>query len=150
MAGAAAGGLAVGGLVGGAVASAASAGDNDPTNGVVAFRGAHQAGIATAAQDRLLFVSFDVVATRRTEVAEMLQKWTVAAERLTQGLAVDEPATTAALPPTDTGEAVGLHPARLTLTFGFGPTPVRVRRGGPLRPGRGAARRARRPPSLPG
>ena len=33
----------------------------------------------------------------------------------------------------DTGEAAGLHPARLTLTFGFGPDAVHPRRRRPLR-----------------
>jgi deferrochelatase/peroxidase EfeB len=63
-----------------------------------------------------------VVTTRRADLERMLRDWTSAAERLTIGRPVDDPATSAALPPTDTGEAEGLHPARLTLTVGFGPT----------------------------
>jgi deferrochelatase/peroxidase EfeB len=122
VAGAAAGGLAIGGLAGGAIGVAAAADDGGSSGGVVAFHGPHQAGIATAAQDRLLFASFDVVSTRRAELEGLLRDWTAAAERLTRGLPVEEPASSAALPPTDTGEAAGLPPARLTLTVGFGPT----------------------------
>ena len=33
------------------------------------------------------------------------------------------------LPPDDTGEAIGLPPSGLTITFGFGPGPVRRREG---------------------
>jgi deferrochelatase/peroxidase EfeB len=122
VAGAAAGGLAVGSIAGGAIgATAAPDGDGNDT-AAVPFFGEHQAGVATAAQDRLLFASFDVVTTRRAELEQLLRDWTVAAERLTQGQPVADPASSAALPATDTGEAEGLHPARLTLTFGVGPT----------------------------
>ncbi len=122
VAGAAAGGLVVGGLAGGAVGVASASGDDGSSTGTVAFHGEHQAGIATAAQDRLLFASYDVVTPRRADLEKMLREWTAAAERLTAGQPVGDPATSAALPPTDTGEAEGLHPARLTLTVGFGPT----------------------------
>jgi deferrochelatase/peroxidase EfeB len=50
-----------------------------------------------------------------------LKAWTRAAAKLTTGEAVGTTDSEAA-PPTDTGEAVGLEPARLTLTFGFGPS----------------------------
>jgi deferrochelatase/peroxidase EfeB len=121
LAGAAAGGLAVGSVAGGAIGAAAADGDGADT-GVVPFHGAHQAGIATAAQDRLLFASFDVVTARRAQLEQLLRDWTAAAERLTQGRPVQDPASTGALPPPDTGEADGLDPARLTLTVGFGPS----------------------------
>jgi deferrochelatase/peroxidase EfeB len=90
-----------------------------------AFRGAHQAGIVTPAQDRLHFAAFDVTTGDRAALVELLQRWTDAAERMTRG----EPAGTigpvggpANLPPDDTGEAIGLPPSGLTITFGFGPT----------------------------
>jgi len=122
VAGAAAGGLAVGSLAGGAIGVAAASDGEGTDTGTVAFLGEHQAGIATAAQDRLLFASFDVVTTRRADLERLLREWTVAAQRLAEGKPVEDPASSAALPPTDTGEAEGLHPARLTLTFGVGPT----------------------------
>jgi deferrochelatase/peroxidase EfeB len=107
---------------GGGVALAVGGDDNEraASHGVVPFRGVHQAGIATEQQDRLLFAAFDLTSSKRDDVASMLQAWTTAADRLTRGLDVGGPLHEAA-PPADTGEATGLDPAQLTLTFGFGP-----------------------------
>ncbi len=88
------------------------------------FYGTHQAGIATPVQDRLHFAAFDVTTTDRAALIELLRRWTVAAARLTQGLPAGEfgPASGPYdAPPDDTGEAIGLPAAGLTLTFGFGP-----------------------------
>ena len=112
-------------LVGaGAVAGRVTAPSADSGMGeVVAFRGAHQAGIATPAQDRMHFVSFDVLTDSRDELIELLRKWTEVAERLTAGEeTVPDGATGTGeySPPADTGEALGLAPSQLTLTIGFG------------------------------
>ncbi len=91
---------------------------------VVEFLGVHQAGIITPAQDRLHFAAFDVTTNSRDDLVELLRAWTEAAVNMTQGRdvgefgAMDGPYLA---PPEDTGEAYGLRPARLTLTFGFGP-----------------------------
>ena len=50
------------------------------------FRGVHQAGIVTPAQDRLHFAAFDVTTGSRAAAGALLQQWTTAAERMTQGL----------------------------------------------------------------
>lgn len=86
------------------------------------FFGEHQAGIVTPAQDRLHFAAFDVTTSSREELVDLLKAWTVSASRMTQGRSAgsDEPKPYDA-PPADTGEAQGLPPSRLTLTFGFGP-----------------------------
>ena len=89
------------------------------------FYGEHQSGIVTPAQDRLHFAAFDVTTTKRSELVELLKEWTVAAEAMMAGRPIG--ATGAVdgaydLPPEDTGEALDLEPARLTITFGFGPT----------------------------
>ncbi|WP_419179057.1 iron uptake transporter deferrochelatase/peroxidase subunit [Prescottella equi] len=92
---------------------------------VVPFRGIHQAGIVTAAQDRMHFVTFDVITDSRDELVAMLKKWTEMAARMTAG---EEAAADGAVgageynPPTDTGEALDLHASKLTLTIGFGPS----------------------------
>lgn len=92
-------------------------------DGAVAFRGAHQAGIVTPAQDRLHFVALDLTTTDRAAVRDLLARWTASAERMTAGR---ETAEGGALPgnrytaPADTGEALGLPPSSLTLTFGVG------------------------------
>jgi deferrochelatase/peroxidase EfeB len=85
------------------------------------FYGPHQAGITTPMQDSLYFAAFDLTAATRDDVIALLRAWTQAAARLTAGLPAAPPAQDAHEPPTDSGEAVGLDPSRLTLTFGFGP-----------------------------
>jgi deferrochelatase/peroxidase EfeB len=87
------------------------------------FHGEHQAGIVTPAQDRLHFAAFDVTTESRDELVALLQEWTGAAAAMTAGAAVGAATATGYdSPPTDTGEALGLPAAGLTLTFGFGPT----------------------------
>lgn len=99
-------------------------GEGDPVVDLVhPFHGDHQAGIVTPAQDRLHFASFDVTTESRDELIALLRAWTEAAAPMTAGKAVgSDVATGYDSPPTDTGEALGLPPAGLTLTFGFGPT----------------------------
>lgn len=121
-AGAAGVGLGLGGGIGYAAGQAnASEGDGTGT-GTVPFDGVHQAGIATAQQDRLHFAAFDLVTDRVEELRELMSEWTDAAREMTAGEMIgtvnDEPFA----PPDDTGEAVGLLPSRLTVTFGFGPS----------------------------
>ena len=89
------------------------------------FYGDHQAGIVTPAQDRLHFAAFDVVTDDRAELVALLQDWTAAAARMTQGREAGPFGATSGpydAPPDDTGEALGLPPSGLTLTFGFGPS----------------------------
>ncbi|MET8689612.1 iron uptake transporter deferrochelatase/peroxidase subunit [Streptomyces sp. NPDC004732] len=121
-------GLALGAVAaGGAVAMTRSGDEVAPaaeSGAAVAFHGAHQAGIATAVQDRLHFAAFDVKTADREEFVQLLKDWTEAAGRMTAGHAVGEGAYggLAEAPPDDTGEALGLRPSRLTLTIGFGPS----------------------------
>jgi deferrochelatase/peroxidase EfeB len=88
----------------------------------VAFYGPHQAGIATPAQDRLAFAAFDVTSLDVDDVARMLGSWAAAAAQLTKGLPVGAVETSPQAPPIDTGEALGLGAAKLTITVGFGPS----------------------------
>jgi deferrochelatase/peroxidase EfeB len=110
------------------VAGRATAADDatpSDTRDAYAFRGDHQAGITTPAQDRLHFAAFDVTATSRDELVSLLTAWTEAADRMTRGLAAGEVGPTQGsvnIPPDDTGEAIGLDASGLTITFGFGPT----------------------------
>jgi deferrochelatase/peroxidase EfeB len=89
---------------------------------VEAFNGVHQAGIATPAQEYLYFAAFDVTSTAMDDLRSLLEKWTSAAAQLTAGEPYQLTTQEAGQPPVDTGEAVGLGPARLTLTIGFGPS----------------------------
>ncbi len=112
-------GLGAGGYLVGRETAEADEGDG---TGTVDFHGERQAGIVTPAQDRLHFAAFDVVASDRRELIDLLRAWTEAAARMTAGERVGERNTEPLLPPEDTGEAVGLLPSRLTVTIGFGPS----------------------------
>ncbi|MEU7482394.1 iron uptake transporter deferrochelatase/peroxidase subunit [Streptomyces sp. NPDC042319] len=119
-------GLALGAVAAGGTAAALNTGDDPaPAAGnAVPFHGAHQAGIATAVQDRLHFAAFDVTTDDREALVDLLKEWTAAAAKMTAGRPVGEGAVggLAEAPPDDTGEALDLKPSRLTLTFGVGPT----------------------------
>jgi len=124
-AGAGAAGLALGGGGGFGLATAtaaASAGSSDP----FAFHGARQAGITTRVQDHLHFAAFDMTSSAtRADLISLLEDWSYAAARMTQGLDVSATGAVGGspeAPPDDTGEAVGLGANGLTITFGFGPT----------------------------
>ena len=121
-------GLAAGGLLGtvvastvgaGSAGSVASAGSFDAKR-AVPFHGPHQAGITTPAQSQLVFATFDVTGGR-ADLAAMLRTWTDAAAAMTLGRPVGGD-THPLAPPDDTGEAVGLPAAGLTVTVGFGPS----------------------------
>ncbi|MFC7309781.1 iron uptake transporter deferrochelatase/peroxidase subunit [Streptomyces monticola] len=121
-------GLALGAAAGAGAVTALRTGDETApvadSGAAVPFHGRHQAGIAGAVQDRLHFAAFDVKTEDRGELVELLKEWTAAAALLTAGHAVGEGAFggLAEAPPDDTGEALGLKPSRLTLTFGVGPS----------------------------
>jgi deferrochelatase/peroxidase EfeB len=120
-----------GGVATAGVAAAAAAGfglghgsaEAEPTGsmGAEPFFGVHQAGITTAQQDRLLFAAYDVTAPSPTALRQLLAAWTAAAARMVDGLTAAPDEASVLAPPSDTGEALGLDPAHLTLTFGFGP-----------------------------
>ncbi|MGW0595155.1 Dyp-type peroxidase [Streptosporangium sp. NPDC002607] len=76
------------------------------------FDGVHQAGIATPPQAYGVFVGLDLLpGTDRETLGRMMRLLTDDARRLTQG----RPAL------ADTEPELALLPARLTVTFGFGP-----------------------------
>ena len=117
----------VGAASAGALAGRASASSSTSAElqSAVQFRGDRQAGIVTAAQDRMHFCSFDVTTDNRAEVIAMLKQWTEMAERMTLA---EEAVKDGAIglnpyaPPADTGEALGLPASQLTMTVGFGPS----------------------------
>jgi len=87
----------------------------------VPFYGAHQAGIATPAQDYLSFAAFDLTSNAVEDLRNLLQQWTAAAASLTAGQPYQPATQEPSQAPEDTGEAIGLDPAQLTITIGFGP-----------------------------
>jgi deferrochelatase/peroxidase EfeB len=135
--GVAAVGLGGGGLLAGRQLAEA---DGEGT-GIVPFYGPHQAGIDTAAQDRLHFAAFDLLSEDPAELRELMRAWTVAAAEASAGEMVGNVNDAQLAPPEDTGETVGLLPSRLTVTFGFGPSlfekpglGLAAKRPAPLRP----------------
>ncbi|GAB4106367.1 Dyp-type peroxidase [Micromonospora taraxaci] len=124
------GALAAGGALAGGAAIAATrtksgqspaAADTTPVASVGAlvepFHGARQAGVTTEPQAHAAFVAFTLRAgTDRAALGRMLRLLTDDAARLTQG----KPAL------ADTEAELGLLPARLTVTFGFGPALYRA------------------------
>jgi deferrochelatase/peroxidase EfeB len=124
--------------------AAGSAADGPPEPASVPFHGEHQAGVTTPPPDRLMFAAFDLTLSSAGELRDLLRTWSSAAAQMTRGRTAGPPAGPAEAPPADTGEAVGLPAAALTVTFGLGPSVflkdghdrfgLGSRRPGPLRP----------------
>lgn len=94
----------------------------EPDKSVAPFYGANQAGIVTPQQNFAYFAAFDLLAEKREDVAALLKTWTDAAAKLTAGEPVpSQPDGDYAATQADPNEMMGIGPARLTLTFGFGP-----------------------------
>ncbi|MFI9489360.1 Dyp-type peroxidase [Promicromonospora sp. NPDC052451] len=86
----------------------------------VPFHGTHQAGIGTDAQAHGLFVALDLLDdTGRDDLTRLMRILSDDAARLTRG----EPAL------ADSEPELAVAPARLTVTFGFGPRFVARARG---------------------
>src|SRR6185437_3181253 len=116
---------AAAGAAGGVLVTRATYDDDSassPAAAAVPFQGAHQAGIDTAAQDRLAFAAFDLTTTSRSDLQDLLREWTQASRAMCAGRPVPGDSTSPDAPPADTGEAQGLPPAQLTITVGLGPS----------------------------
>lgn len=87
-------------------------------NETIRFYGQHQAGITTAMQKNIYFVVLDLHTTDRDQVIQLFKDWTDYSAKLVEGDLVKKDGSNKLLPPSDTGETVGLNPHRLTLTFG--------------------------------
>jgi deferrochelatase/peroxidase EfeB len=114
-------GLVAAGGAGFSVARAAEPDEKSADPAAVPFYGAHQAGIATPAQDRLAFAAFDVTTPDRDKLQLLLAQWSAAGAQMARGLPIGAVESNPDSPPYDTGEALGLPPSRLTVTVGFGP-----------------------------
>jgi deferrochelatase/peroxidase EfeB len=89
------------------------------SDAIVDCYGEHQAGITTPMQGHLQISGFDLRATTRHDLIELLRSWQHAIERLTTGERLGG-STALSVAPRDTGEALGQGPASLTITVGFG------------------------------
>ncbi len=97
------------------------AGQGQGRAAVEPFRGEHQGGIATALQSHTAMLAFDLTTQRAEDVVRLMKLWTLAAERMSTGETAAPMPSSTDKPAPDSGEALGLAPARLTVTFGFGP-----------------------------
>ncbi len=93
-----------------------------PADRLLPFHGPNQNGIVTPMQAHTYFAAFDLVTTKREDVAALMQRWTEASARMTQGLPAGGAPNSPQATPADSGEVLDLPPSRLTLTFGFGQT----------------------------
>ena len=84
------------------------------------FWGTHQGGITTPVQSHTYAAALDLVTTKRDDVIRLLRVWTSAAARMSSGQPAQPVGLDVASPAPDSGEALDLPAARLTLTFGFG------------------------------
>jgi deferrochelatase/peroxidase EfeB len=107
----------------GAPTLAGATNQNDETlekNAAEPFYGEHQGGIVTPLQHNTYFATFDLVTDDPQDIVKMLQAWTTAAARMSTGQTAEPLGKDDSVPASDSGDALGLSPARLTLTFGFG------------------------------
>ncbi len=88
-----------------------------------AFYGnAEQAGIRTPPQRYTFYMTFDLTSAQRTDLQVLLARWSGAIAQLMKGKTIGqvEPAREYGVG-FDTGEALDLGPASLTVTVGLGP-----------------------------
>jgi deferrochelatase/peroxidase EfeB len=87
-------------------------------DGIEPFFGAHQNGITALTQTHTYFATFDLQTDKVEDIKALLQRWTALAAKLSTGT-FDSGSSPDVLK-IDSGEALGLSPDRLTITFGFG------------------------------
>jgi deferrochelatase/peroxidase EfeB len=93
---------------------------DDGRDQIEPFWGPHQAGITTPVQSHTYAAALDLITTKRDDVVRLLRIWTTAAANMSSGQPAQPLGQDVALAAPDSGEAVGLPTARLTVTFGFG------------------------------
>lgn len=123
LAGAAIGSVGAALPTGVAQAARTEADDIIDLTGQHAFYGsAEQAGISTPPQHHALYMTFDLTSSSRDDLQVLLARWSAAIAQLMKGEPIGkvEPSRPNAIG-LDTGEALGLGPASLTVTVGLGP-----------------------------
>lgn len=86
------------------------------------YGGAEQAGIRTPPQRYACFMTFELTSERRADLQVLLARWSGAIAQMMQGKTIGpvEPPRPDSIG-FDTGEALDLGPASLTVTVGLGP-----------------------------
>jgi deferrochelatase/peroxidase EfeB len=113
--------LGVSGVAGAVVeAKNGAARDRAAADAIERFWGEHQGGIATPVQAHSYFAALDLQTAKRDDLIKLLQAWTAASAHMTAGQTAAPIGQDMTVPGPDTGDALGLPAARLTLTVGFG------------------------------
>jgi deferrochelatase/peroxidase EfeB len=91
------------------------------SSGTEPFYGTHQGGIVTSPQSHTYFAALDVTTNDRRQLTDLLRSWTAIAANLTSGRPAQPITRDLGRVEPDSGEAVDVGPARLTVNIGFGP-----------------------------
>ena len=91
------------------------------SSGTEPFFGIHQGGIVTSPQSHTYFATLDVTTNDRRHLTDLLRSWTTIAANLTSGRPAEPITRDLGRVEPDSGEAVDVGPARLTVNIGFGP-----------------------------
>lgn len=94
----------------------------EEANQVIPFYGKCQSGITTPIQRQVYFAVLDLATEDLETIRGIFKSWTTYIARMMQGELVEAYKSNTMLPPTDTGEAVGMGTERLTITVGVSPS----------------------------
>lgn len=94
----------------------------EEANQAIPFYGKCQSGITTPIQRQVYFAVLDLATEDLETIRGIFKSWTTYIARMMQGELVEAYKSNTMLPPTDTGEAVGMGTERLTITVGISPT----------------------------
>lgn len=94
----------------------------EEANQAIPFYGKCQSGITTPIQRQVYFAVLDLATEDLDTIRGIFKSWTTYIARMMQGELVEAYKSNTMLPPTDTGEAVGMGTERLTITVGVSPT----------------------------
>ena len=94
----------------------------EEANQAIPFYGKRQSGITTPIQRQVYFAVLDLATEDLDTIRGIFKSWTTYIARMMQGELVEAYKSNTMLPPTDTGEAVGMGTERLTITVGVSPS----------------------------
>lgn len=94
----------------------------EEVNQAIPFYGKCQSGITTPIQSQVYFAVLDLATEDLDTIRGIFKSWTTYIARMMQGELVEAYKSNTMLPPTDTGEAVGMGTERLTITVGVSPS----------------------------
>ena len=94
----------------------------EEANQAIPFYGKRQSGITTPIQRQVYFAVLDLATEDLEIIRSIFKSWTTYIARMMQGELVEAYKSNTMLPPTDTGEAVGMGTERLTITVGVSPS----------------------------